>query len=250
MRPSDWAGPYDADTWIHRLDPRARMVGALLLAITALAITHAHTLVTMLACSLLVTGTAGFTTRQLVYRLSALLAFVMLLVLFMPLSVESFHAFSISYSSAVLRDAWLISAKACFIMLIMMSFIGTIEPVSLGHAMTHLHVPAKLVQMYLFTVRYFDILRREMQVMHTAMLARSFRPTFSRHAVSHYGQLIGMLIIRSLDRSERILCAMKCRGYHGMFYLYHHFHFTRRDVAFVLAITMMSAGLVYWEYIL
>ena len=82
----------------------------------------------------------------------------------------------------------------------------------LGHALGHLHVPRKLAHLLLFTVRYLDVLDREYRRLRAAMKVRSFRPRMSLHTYRAYGYLVGMLLVRSFDRSERMLAAMKCRG--------------------------------------
>jgi cobalt/nickel transport system permease protein len=41
-----------------------------------------------------------------------------------------------------------------------------------------------------------------------------------------------MLFVRSLERAEQILIAMKCRGFQGTYPLLHHFHFSLRDIKF------------------
>jgi cobalt/nickel transport system permease protein len=58
-----------------------------------------------------------------------------------------------------------------------------------------------------------------------------------------------MLLVRSLDRSERIIAAMKCRGFRGRFYLLDHFAFSRRDIWFALALILALASLALVEWL-
>jgi cobalt/nickel transport system permease protein len=62
------------------------------------------------------------------------------------------------------------------------------------------------------------------------------------------GYLVGMLLVRSLDRSERIVRAMKCRGFRGRFYLLDHFHFSAGDVRFAAAWLLTLAVLSVLEW--
>ena len=89
-------------------------------------------------------------------------------------------------------------------------------------------MPDKLSHLLLFTVRYLDVLHREYLRMRAAMKVRGFRPRMDRHTYRSYGYLVGMLLVRSFERSERIMAAMKCRGFRGHFYLLDHFAFSRR----------------------
>lgn len=249
MIPNDWTIPYEERSWIHRLDPRGRIVTTLLIAVAVVLVNDMFTVLIMLATALFMTLSARYTACQLIYRLSGLALFCAVLIAFLPLSATLTPTFTLVYAPELLDEALLISAKSCTVMLFLIALISTIEPTALGHALVHLHVPRSLVQLYLFTIRYFDVLRREMQVMHTAMLARGFKPSFSPHTLKSYGHLIGMLLIRSLDRSERILTAMKCRGYQGKFFLYHHFHFRRRDAWFVTVSAIASLAVISWKHV-
>jgi cobalt/nickel transport system permease protein len=137
------------------------------------------------------------------------------------------------------------------VVLTLVVLLGTMDAVTLGHTLHHLHVPEKLTHLMLFTVRYLDVLNREYLRLRAAMKARGFRPRFNRHTYRSFGYLVGMLLVRSLDRAERIAAAMKCRGFQGHFFLLDHFAFSRRDVPFCLAalalfvlLLLISAGVL------
>ena len=250
MKPADWTAPYFAHTWIHGLDPRVRIVTALLLAGVVVALKHLPPLMLAAAIAALLALGARFTPRQWMYRLSSIAALGILLAAFLPLQAwtcgQHLH---VAYDASLLPVAGTIALKAATVIMLLMGLVGTIEPVALGHALIHLHIPRTLVQLYLFTIRYLDIVRREMSVMHTAMLARGFQPHLSGRHLVWYGHLVGMLLIRSLDRGERVVRAMKCRGYHGAFYLYHHFHYAGRDAAWAAVAVILAAALLIGDRI-
>jgi cobalt/nickel transport system permease protein len=80
------------------------------------------------------------------------------------------------------------------------------------------------------------------------MKVRAFRPRMDRHTYRTYGYLVGMLLVRSLERSERIVAAMKCRGFRGRFYLLEHFAFSRRDAWFAVAAAALGTVLAWAEF--
>jgi cobalt/nickel transport system permease protein len=140
-----------------------------------------------------------------------------------------------------------IALKANAIVLALMALLGTMEITVVGHALSHLRVPDKLNHLLLFTIRYIDVLRREYQRLAAAMKIRGFRPRMSRHAYRTYGYLVGMLLVRSVDRSERIMAAMKCRGFRGRFYLLDHFAFSRHDLPFCIVSAVILLALILLE---
>jgi cobalt/nickel transport system permease protein len=140
-----------------------------------------------------------------------------------------------------------IALKGNAVVLTLVVLLGTIDAVTLGHTLHHLRVPEKLTHLMLFTVRYLDVLHREYLRLRAAMKARGFRPRLDRHTYRSFGYLVGMLLVRSLDRAERIAAAMKCRGFRGHFFLLDHFAFSRRDVPFCLASLTLLLLLVFME---
>ena len=69
----------------------------------------------------------------------------------------------------------------------------------------------------MLTVRYLSLIRDEARRLHDAMRARAFAPRSNRHTWQSYGYLIGMLLVRALERARRVEEAMACRGYSGRF---------------------------------
>jgi cobalt/nickel transport system permease protein len=52
------------------------------------------------------------------------------------------------------------------------------------------------------------------------------------HTYKTYAYLVGMLIVKSYDRSQKIYNAMLCRGFTGKFPIVSHFKLTRADLSF------------------
>ncbi|MCX8955322.1 cobalt ECF transporter T component CbiQ, partial [Ruegeria sp. NA] len=59
-----------------------------------------------------------------------------------------------------------------------------------------------------------------------------------------FGYLVGMMLVRAIERSERILDAMKCRGFSGRMLLLQDFALTRRDIVFAAGLGALCAGLI------
>jgi cobalt/nickel transport system permease protein len=81
-------------------------------------------------------------------------------------------------------------------------------------AMRRLGCPAILVGTLRFMERYTHVLGDELGRMTTALRARSFRRR-GNLSWSLMTSLIGMLLLRSIERSERVHSAMLARGWDG-----------------------------------
>jgi cobalt/nickel transport system permease protein len=108
--------------------------------------------------------------------------------------------------------------------------------------MARLGVPVKLVHLFLFTVRYAAVFRTETGRLLEAMRARAFVLRSSRHSWRTLGNLTGMMLVRSVERAERVEEAMRCRGFSGRLPLVATETFAPADVVFgtLLGVVLIS----------
>jgi cobalt/nickel transport system permease protein len=223
------------DSMIHRLDPRGRVLVAVAFSILIALTGRLEVLTGGLAAAVATALLARLPLLPALRRLAALNAFMLLLWAVLPLTTPGLTVLSVgtlAFSRQGMAMAAAITLKANAIVLALTALLSTLHLTTLGHALWHLRVPEKLIHLFMFTVRYIDVLHHEYQRQRLAVRVRCFRPRADRHTFRTFGYMVGMLLVRSLDRSERILAAMKCRGFCGQFHVLHHFSFTGRDAVF------------------
>jgi cobalt/nickel transport system permease protein len=231
---------------VDRADPRVRLLAATAFVLLDALSARMAMLVAALAVVALTAAAAGLRPRALATRLIPVNLFVLLAALLLPwttpgTAVRSWGAFQVTQEG--LRLTAVVALKANGIALAIIALLGSLDLATLGHAMSHLRVPQKLIHLMLFAVRYVDVLARETHRLRASMRTRGFRPRMDWHTYRSYGYLVGVLLVRSLDRSERILAAMKCRGFRGQFYLLDHFAASRYDLGFSLFAGLILAAL-------
>ncbi|EXJ15073.1 cobalt ECF transporter T component CbiQ [Imhoffiella purpurea] len=208
--------------WIAARDPRLRILAATLFALITIGLDHLPVALLAFALALSLALTAGIRPGFLLRRLAALEGFMAILLLSLPFTVPG-HAIAeigpLAASREGLHLAGLILLKANTVVLTLTALIGTLEPVVFGHALARLGVPEKLVHLLLMTIRQIHLLHQEYLRLRQAMRARAFVPRSDRHTWNSYGWLMGMLLVRSLDRAQRVMAAMRCRGFRGRLYL-------------------------------
>ena len=140
---------------------------------------------------------------------------VLLLFATLPFTVAGEPLLSLGPLSASregVAQASLIAVKVSASVLIVLTLLRVEDPLQLGAALRALRVPDRLVRLFLLAARYVGLLRDEARRLHDAMRMRGFRPRSGRHTWRSYGNLVGMLVVRALDRAERVEDAMLCRG--------------------------------------
>ncbi|MEW5423033.1 cobalt ECF transporter T component CbiQ [Amorphus sp. 3PC139-8] len=200
-------------------DERLRLVAAFVLVAALSQVEDIRTAALALGVACLV-ALIERTNRRLWRRLLHVEGFVLLLFLSLPFSVAGTPLFSVGPLTATVEGAiraGLVACKVSASVLIVMTLLGPIEPTRIGAAMQALRVPDTIVRLFVTTVRYLSILREEALRLHESMRARAFSPRSNRHTWRSYGYLIGMLLVRALERGKRVEEAMLCRGFSGRF---------------------------------
>lgn len=243
----------EGDSPLHRIDPRVKLCLALTYAFLVALSESLLVSCSALALGIVLVAMAGLKAGLILKRMRMLFIFIVLLWITLPLNMPGMAVYTIgrlSVSLEGLRQALGISLKATAIVLLVIALLGTSTVFSLAHALSHFHLPKKLLYLFFLSYRYVHVIGVEYYRLRDAMRVRAFKPGTNMHAYRSYGYLIGMLLIRSFERSERIYHAMLCRGFQGRFYLLHHFHMHRRDSVFLLVMSLILIGMGLSEWLL
>lgn len=210
---------------IHRLDPRIKLVGAILLIASATALPTGA----WLAFGLLWAGTlivaqasglgASFAFRRSFVALPFALAAVALPFTVSGQPIAQVGRFTLSLEGSlrflsILLKSW-ISVQIAILLVVTTPFHDLLR------GMRTLHIPQPLVGIISFMYRYLFVLADEALRLMRARAARSGAWTGKRGGPSILwrgrvaGGLVGNLALRAFERSERIYEAMLARGFQG-----------------------------------
>jgi cobalt/nickel transport system permease protein len=235
-----------ADSFIHHLDPRAKLLAALAFIFSVLFIPQADWLLFGAYACLLVAVTliSTLSPRLILGRSLLALPFVLAAVpvLFnrpgeavfeVPLFGWTATNDGIEALSSILLRSWL-SVTAATIL------TATTEPDHILRSLRAFGVPRILVATISFMWRYVFVIGEEAQRLLRAREARSARPAGKtggtwRWRAQVAGNMVGSLFLRSLARSERVYVAMLARGYNGELRSLERFRLRAGDFVFVAA---------------
>ncbi|MFC1848684.1 cobalt ECF transporter T component CbiQ [candidate division CSSED10-310 bacterium] len=223
------------DSVIHRLDPRVKILVTICFTFSTALSNNFIVLGSLFIVALILAFWAHLPVRLVIKRLLRLNLFMLLLWFVLPFTTPGaavFYLHSWALSEAGIWLSLAITVKGNTIVLFYTTLLGTVELSVLGHALAQLKIPAKLTHLFLFTIRYVDVFHHEYERLSRALKTRCFQPGFNSHTYRTYGYLVALLLTRSLDRAERVLAAMKCRGYQGKFYILTRFAMRSSDLLF------------------
>ena len=242
----------NGDSFIQRLDPRVKIVIVSLFSVVVAAANRFQVLTWALALSILIVLTANVPIKELMRRLIPVNMLIIFLWLFLPFTFAGETLFFIG-PLTVTREGVLyatrITIKSNAIMLVLIALVASTPIFTFGHAMHELGITQKIVHLFFFTYRYIHVIHREYSRLVNSMKIRGFIPKTSLHTYRTYAYMVGMLLVRSLDRAQRVHNAMLCRGFKGNLYSLSKFSLKRKDVVsliFMLTVIIFM-GVLEWK---
>ncbi|MDD3172842.1 MAG: cobalt ECF transporter T component CbiQ [Herbinix sp.] len=103
--------------------------------------------------------------------------------------------------------------KAVLTVMAVLLLVASTSMNDLIYTLISLHIPSILVIQIMMTYRYMSVLLKEASLMYHAYLLRA--PKEKSIKLNDMGTFLGQMILRSIDRAERIYHAMQCRGFNG-----------------------------------
>lgn len=206
------------ESHLHNFDPRAKMVTFLIFVFSVAFINDLVFAAFALLFSLLLTFISKL-PLSFVYRcLKYPSMFIFAIILIMAFTVEGRIIFKASYLNVTVEGieiGLLIFLRATAALIISFLMLATTRFDDTIKALYMLKVPNILVQIITFSYRYIFVLIEEMLKLKRSMYCRGFHIKLNRYSLSVIGNMVGMLLIKSYDRGERVYRSMIARGYTG-----------------------------------
>ncbi len=251
----DHIGPYHGhveDAAIDRIDPRFRIVSIVIWVGLAAWLNNFYALSAALLLCMLPAAFSGPGFKRVLERTGYLTLAVIPAWLVLPLmggGAEVAAAGPFKLHASGLLAASLLQLKASTILIAVLGHQGRTSWNRWVWAAHKLGVPARLLVLLTFTLRYLPLLSEESKRTYTAALARGFHPGTNLKGYRGLAALAGAGLVRSYYRSERVSRALSARGYQGRFFPLRDFRAGAADVLFLLSsagAAVATVVLIYW----
>ena len=230
------------DTALHRLDPRIKVIATGLFVLAVVSFPR-YTISAMLPFALLlviVASLAELPGSYLIKKLIIVSPFAVMVGIFNPLLDQQpllqlgpviISGGWVSFLSILVRFGLTVTA-----VLILIACTGFN---SVCMALARLGMPKIFAVQLLMLYRYIFVLVDEGIRMHQARALRTFRRRgMSMQVFSH---LVGQLLLRTLDRAQRVHLAMLCRGFDGTIRIRRSLTISITDIGFLFASVTLLA---------
>jgi len=243
----------ERDSFLHRLDPRAKII-ALLGFIVLIVLTPPAEFIIFAQYGLIILALIFISRLPLVFilkRALMVIPFALMITIFIPFLKSGRIAFTLDLHLAHLRVTyegliicWNVLVKSVSSVLLLTILISTTRFSALLKGLEYLKVPRVMIILVSFMYRYLFVMIDEAEHMQRARTARWFGGYIIRQ-IRVVGNMVALLFIRTYERSERIYTAMLARGFDGRIRLMHKLKLNLRDAGFV--IIMLLLIIVIWS---
>ncbi len=228
--------PLNGEGLLSRLDPRVKIAVFLPLAWTVALASNLFQVFSFLPLALLLFSTVYRKTFTIVKYLLFADFFLLFVVVTQLLFGSPYEGILIFFKSTV-------------IVLFSLLLLTTSSVFDLLHALHHLKVPNKLLQLTFFFYRYLFTVKEQLQLALKSARSRGFVPATSIQTYRTYAYFMGNLLLKSYFKSENVYKALLSRGFKGYFPVFRHFKLRTADVIFFLTIAIYW-GVAIWKFYL
>jgi cobalt/nickel transport system permease protein len=236
------------DTPLHRLDARVKTVTVLLFVITVMSFSRYRIAELMplflFPCALI--GIGNIPVSAILKKTAIAAPFALFVGIFNPLfdhqTVQLFGSREISagwFSFASILIRFLLTVSAALIL------VASTGIHRLCAGLERMGVPSLFAVQILFLYRYLFVIGEEALRMIRSVRIRSAGP--GKPTLRTYGSLAGTLLIRSMDRAQRVYRAMVSRGFNGQVHILHRSSPGLRDAIFLFGWTAFFLLVRFWS---
>ncbi len=236
---------------LHHLDPRAKILVFLGLIVWVVLLPQ-QAVGSFAACLFLLAVLMTVSRIRLTFflqRCLVILPFLSLMVLpalFMQDSAQVTLADGVHLSLNGLWFSLGVMMKALLSVISVTLLVSTTPFPDLLKGLQYLKTPRLFMMLLAFMYRYLFLFMDEAMRLNLAKTSRSVGTPSRWFRLKTTGDLIGVLFLKTYERSEAVYLAMLSRGFTGEVHTLSRFRFTQKDVLFVLlTVAYCSLATIY-----
>jgi len=236
---------------LHNWDPRFKIVAILTFAFLVVSLQQPVFVAIAFVVAIVMVPLGQLPWGRSLRRLMAMNGFLVMFLVVMPMTAVVLPGDSLLVFGEMeqwplnlrgLQLALVIIGKAWTVALLMEPLLATAPLGATLEGLTRLGVPARVSELLLIAHRYIHVFHGELQRMRSGMDARAFKPDHRLDRMQDYGNFVGMLLVRSFERTHRVYDAMQARGYAGK--MPGHVHFSAVAADWLKTLLLVAVGLV------
>lgn len=208
----------DMNTFIHKMNPKAKVISFFILILSASSVTNPVGVVLIFVFSCLTIVLSRIPIKYIWKRLYVpvfliVFMFLILLISFTGNPIYSFGPLYMTKEGIEFSKMILLRSLSCLFFAFILFETTRFEKII--YVLYYFRIPNILIQILMLSYRYIFVLLNELAGMFNAAVAKGFSPKLTIKNLTVFGNMIGMLLIKSYERGDRVYYSMVSKGYTG-----------------------------------
>lgn len=259
MAAIDFVSNLDEDTWVHKLDPRAKLFMILGFVIIPLLFMDPLYLTGILLLGMVLWFSARIKIKPILPLLVTILILAMSAIVFatfynynQPDAAILFSIGSLEATDVGLYSGLILGYRIgipCFMTIII---ISTTDPALLAKGLMKMKVPINVAFMFLGTLRFFPLVFEELTNISNAQTIRGVNKKGLKGSWNSFKLAMFPLLINSLRKSRTMGLAVESKGFSKMAWkeYYQDMKLTKVDWLAIAMTVIFFAAAIYIRYVL
>ncbi|WP_282172149.1 energy-coupling factor transporter transmembrane component T family protein [Cytobacillus firmus] len=259
MAAIDFVSNLDEDTWVHKLDPRAKLFMILGFVIIPLLFMDPLYLTGILLLGMVLWFSARIKIKPILPLLVTILILAMSAIVFatfynynQPDAAVLFSIGSLQATDVGLYSGLILGYRIgipCFMTIII---ISTTDPALMAKGLMKMKVPINVAFMFLGTLRFFPLVFEELTNISNAQTIRGVNKKGLKGSWNSFKLAVFPLLINSLRKSRTMGLAVESKGFSKMAWkeYYQDMKLTKRDWLAIAVTILFFAAAIYIRYVL
>lgn len=234
---------------VHVWEVRWKLAAAVGWAAALVGLHRWETAVAVLAAGLAGLAVARLPARLVLTRLAQAQLMLLPVLVVLPLAGggETFRLGPLTLSGDGLRQAGVLYLRALALISLGLLVVYTTPMVALMSALEAFRLPRAGVDLALLTHRHLFTVGGELTRLRWALAARGFVARGRPESYRTLARLVGVTLVRSVERAERVQLALRARGFQGRCPVGPRTAAGVADRVKTLAVLLAAAALVFWD---
>ena len=238
---------------LHAMDPRAKAVAFFIFIFLTVTLTNPILLLIAVVFWIIMLQIAKIPIGYIFRRLTWILPFAGFLIILFPFIIPGHELWSVhkgffrlAPTVQGLERAFMLFLRLLASVLAIITLTSTTRFNNLMKAVADLKIPAIILQLVEFTIRYIYVTIDELKRMRRARKSRGFvlgKNIWHSRTISTLAQMVGIMFIRSYERGDRVYVAMLSRGFTGKINSMSDFLIGPKDYILAGAISFLAIAL-------
>lgn len=227
----------EMNTFIHNIHPKSKVISFFALILVASVIPHIKGAVFLFAVACFSILLSRLPLKYVVKRLymPVILIIFMFLILIVSYTGEPIYSIGSLYMTKEGIDfSTLILFRATSCLFFAFVLYETTRFEKIIHVLYSFKIPEILLQILVLSHRYIYVLLNELTGMLNAAVSKGFNIKLNVKSLTAIGNMIGMLIVKSYERGERVYYAMASKGYTGYIKMSDLEKIKTKDILFII----------------